>query len=97
MLLTRLVSHWIDSCCLVKSSLNPCKIEMTHSRLGSIVALSVFVVSDVVVVVVVVVVFAFGVAPCAGEKSGAVTESGNEEGKSGGSAATNSVWNRPPL
>ena len=69
---------------------------MTHSRLGSIVALSVFVVSDVVVVVVVV-VFAFGVAPCAGEKSGAVTESGNVEGKSGGSAATNSVWNRPPL
>ena len=69
---------------------------MTHSRLGSIVALSVFVVS-VVVVVVVVVLFAFGVAPCAGEKSGAVIDNGNDEGKRGGSAATNSVWNRPPL
>ena len=50
-----------------------------------------------VFVVVVVVVVVFGLTADAGEKSGAVTDKGNEEGRSGGSSATNSVWNCPPF
>ena len=50
----------------------------------------------VVVVVVSAAVFGLTAGPTA-ENSGAAGEKGDEDGRRGGSAATNRVWNCPPL